>query len=129
LGELGDEIYSKHNVKDSIQVFCGTGPKSYAYQLLNNPNIEVCRVKGITINYETSKKINLKAIKHILLDRDAPPITVTTKNCIRRDMTTKQIKSQDVTKSYRYTNNKRIRIPGSFNTLPYGHKDVSEKTS
>jgi hypothetical protein len=129
LGELGDEIYSSHKVKDSIQTWCGTRAKSYAYSLVLNPHIEVCKVKGITLNYDTSKKINLKAIKEILHNPRHDDVTVTTKNCIRRDMQTKKIRSETITKTFRVTCDKRVRKGELFITLPYGHKDVPEKAS
>jgi hypothetical protein len=129
LGELGDEIFSSHKVRDSIHIWCGTGAKSYAYSLKLNPQIEVCKVKGITINYETSSKINLSAMKKMLTNPEECTIEVTTKNCIRHDMQTKKIKSETVTKRFRITCDKRVRINNSFDTLPYGHKDVPAKTS
>jgi hypothetical protein len=124
LGDLCDEIYNTHKVRDSIQLWVGTGAKSYGYRLLQNPEIEVCKVKGITLNYETSKKINLESMKDLLMNGEKKVIKTMRKYCIKRNKATKQVTSETMTKTFRITNDKRVLPPGSFDTLPYGHKDV-----
>ena len=98
--------------------------KVLCISLRENPHIEVCKVKGITLSFETSKKINLSAIKDLLTAPQDSHIEVTTKNSIRRQKETKRIKACDVTKSFRITNDKRVKVVGSYITLPYGHKDI-----
>ena len=50
LGDLTDELEGDHITK-----WCGTGPKSYAYE--TNKGKIVCKVKGFTLNYKNSQKL------------------------------------------------------------------------
>jgi hypothetical protein len=124
LGDLADEIYSTHKVRDTIQLFCGTGPKSYAYQLKDNSDIKMCKIKGITLNHDTSQKINLQTMCDLLSDMSTSSIEVVTKNSMRREKETKRIKACAATKTFRITNDKRVKVVGTYETLPYGHKDI-----
>jgi hypothetical protein len=132
IGQLTDEILSKHGVKDTIKLFCATGPKSYGYQLKSNEIIKECKVKGITLSHQTSQALNLDSMKQLLLDMDNSDaqdctIEVTTHNAMRRNKKTKTIKACDAVKTFRITNDKRVKVRGSFVTLPYGHEDIPEK--
>ena len=131
LGELTDEIQSTHGVKDSIHIFCATGPKSYGYQLKSNRTIKHCKVKGITLSHQTSTKLNLETLKRLLLSIDEQEereeIQVSTPNTIQRDRRKKIITSKDLKKTFRVTSDKRVKVRGNFVTLPYGHEDIPEK--
>ena len=61
LGDLTDELEG-----DYITKWRGTGPKSYAYK--TNKGKIVCKVKGFTLNYQNSKKINRDVMDSIIQD-------------------------------------------------------------
>jgi hypothetical protein len=128
IGEMTDEILSTHGVRDCIGVFAGTGPKSYGYALKENKDIKVCKIKGITMSYRILNDLNIDSFKRLLSNDSEETIGITTNHSMRRNKQTKRIYSRNVMKSFRITNDKRVRIPGSFGTLPYGHQDVPEKT-
>ena len=127
LGQLTDEILGTHGVHDSIGVWAGTGAKAYGYALKKNKKIKSCKVKGITLSHESSQHINLETMRHLLLATTDERVEVTAKHSMRRNKKTKRIYSRDITKRYRVTCDKRIRVPGSYLTLPYGHQDAPEK--
>jgi hypothetical protein len=60
LGDWTDEFGKGVWIIDWIS----TGPKSYCYK--TNTGKVVCRIKGFTLNYETSEKINSDSINNIL---------------------------------------------------------------
>jgi hypothetical protein len=128
LGEMTDEILSTYGVHDTIGKFAGTGPKSYGYMLKCNKDIKVCKIKGITMSHSTLKDLNIDSFVRLLNTDADESIDITTLHSMRRNKQTKRIFSRDIVKSFRVTNDKRVRIPGSFITLPYGHQDVPEKT-
>jgi hypothetical protein len=55
-------------VLTSVIDWISTGPKSYCYK--TNTGKVVCRIKGFTLNYETSEKINSDSINNILEYKD-----------------------------------------------------------
>ena len=61
LGDLTDELDGDHIIK-----WQDTGPKSYAYE--TNKGKVVCKVKGSTLNYQNSKKINGNVMDSIIQD-------------------------------------------------------------
>jgi hypothetical protein len=60
LGDWTDELGKGVWIIDWIS----TGPKSYCYK--TNTGKVVCKIKGFTLNYETSEKINSDSINNIL---------------------------------------------------------------
>ena len=61
LENLTDEFGGKF-----ITDWVGTEPKSYAYK--TNDGKTTCKVKGFTLNYKNSKKINLESMKEVILE-------------------------------------------------------------
>jgi hypothetical protein len=59
LGELKDETNGV-----PITSFLGAGPKNYAYRLANGK--EVCKVRGFTLNFRSSMKINFESMKDLI---------------------------------------------------------------
>lgn len=61
LSSYGEEAF--------ITQFCAGGPKNYAFEVLD-PKTGVfsteCKVKGFTMNYETSKHINFEVLKEMV---------------------------------------------------------------
>ena len=75
MNELGpDEYFSE---------FVSGGPKNYAYKITNartSAKETVCKVRGITLNYNASQLVNFDSIKDKILCADVKDvITVRTK--------------------------------------------------
>lgn len=68
LGDMTDELES-YGQNSFIKTFVCTGPKSYAAQIVSGKTHEVseiCKVKGITLNFLNSKKINFTSLKNLV---------------------------------------------------------------
>jgi hypothetical protein len=65
LGDLTDEIID-YGEGAYICEFASGGPKNYAYKLrLTNDSFKtVCKVRGITLNYNASQIVNFDYMKH-----------------------------------------------------------------
>ena len=118
LGDLTDELDG-----DYITDWCGTGPKSYAYTTSNG--MQVCKVKGFTLNYENSQCINQKSMADIIKGENkngkkVERITTVNESKITRDSTTKQIVNKYQEKNFTLVYDKRC-IQENFDTLPYGY--------
>jgi hypothetical protein len=53
-----------------IEEFVSGGPKNYAYRTVNPATVQrdnVCKVRGITLNYSASKFVNFDAMRDIIL--------------------------------------------------------------
>lgn len=61
LGDLTDELEG-----DYITEFVATAPKSYAYK--THKGKTVCKVKGVTLDFITSQKVNFDTLKKIVFD-------------------------------------------------------------
>ena len=57
LGELTNEL----DDEDYITTFVSGGPKNYAYQTKNGKTI--CKVRGFTLNYRGSQKLNFSSMR------------------------------------------------------------------
>ena len=60
LGDLTDEL----DAGDYITTFISGGPKNYAY-ITNNGKSET-KIRGITLNYAATKKLNLDVMRHLV---------------------------------------------------------------
>ena len=103
----------------SIVEFCSSGPKSYAYRVDNGH--EVCKVKGITLNYTNSQLINFQAIKDIVTGPNpAAKIVTSNPSKITRNKRRRLIYNRPEDKTYQMVFTKRVIQP-DLNTLPYGY--------
>jgi hypothetical protein len=123
LGDWTDELGKGVWIIDWIS----TGPKSYSYK--TNTGKVVCKIKGFTLNYETSKKINSDSMNNILEKSSrAAPESKTNKDCkistqynrITRDTKTKELLNKIETKEFGFVYDKRV-ILKNFDTIPFGY--------
>ena len=118
LGDLTDEL----DVGDYITTFISGGPKNYAY-LTNNGKSET-KIRGITLNYDATKKINMDVMRHLVDSRvnghNEEKVTVVNPHKITRDKKEKNIVTKKMKKDYRIVYNKRV-ITENYGTLPYGY--------
>ena len=88
LGELTIEL----NDNDWIVVFVSAGPKNYAYK--THQGKTCCKVRGITLNFMASEKVNFETMVDLVEKQDGSTITVHNPHKITRDNTEKVIVSQ-----------------------------------
>jgi hypothetical protein len=62
LGEWTDEVDKSEG--NFITEFVSAGPKNYAYKL--DTGVTHCTIKGFTLNYLTSLKVNFDTIKSLV---------------------------------------------------------------
>jgi hypothetical protein len=112
LGDWTDELGKGVWIIDWIS----TGPKSYCYK--TNTDKVICKIKGFTLNYETSEKINSDSINNILEKKDSK--ISTQYNRITRDTKTKELLNKIETKEFGFVYDKRV-ILENFDTIPFGY--------
>jgi len=73
-----------------ITQIVSAGPKNYAYTILGtritvNRLKTVCKVRGITLNYNESQMVNFVVIKDMILNQEpSHTVTVHTEHMIKR---------------------------------------------
>jgi hypothetical protein len=75
LGAMTSELKPDENISE----FDGAGPNNCAYTTMNHKTGEqktVCKVRGVTLNYNASQLVNFNQIKKMISNRD-PNETVT----------------------------------------------------
>ena len=118
LGDLTDEL----DPGDYITTFISGGPKNYAY-ITNNGKSQT-KIRGITLDYAATKKINLDVMRHLVHSHvnchTEEKVTVDIPFKITRDKKEKNIVTKRMKKDYRIVYNKRV-ITENYGTLPYGY--------
>ena len=118
LGDLTDEL----DPGDYITTFISGGPKNYAY-ITNNGKSQI-KIRGITLDYAATKKINLDVMRHLVHSHvnchTEEKVTVDIPFKITRDKKEKNIVTKRMKKDYRIVYNKRV-ITENYGTLPYGY--------
>jgi hypothetical protein len=112
LGDWTDELGKGVWIIDWIS----TDPRSYCYK--TNTGKVVCKIKGFTLNYETSEQINSDSINNILEYKDKK--ISTQYNRITRDTKTKELLNKIETKEFGFVYDKRV-ILENFDTIPFGY--------
>jgi len=116
LGDLTDELKEG----DYIIEFVSTGPKSYAYKT-NDGNI-CCKIKGVTLNYKNSQKVNFESVKELVrnkryteLETETLQFNIGKDHKIRTNTTTNK-------KKFKFTFDKRKIIntnTGDIDSVPF----------
>ena len=124
VGDYLGDLQSELQPNEYITKFGAGGPKNYTYQ--TNLGSTVCKVRGFTLNYENSQVVNfesmIKLIKESLISPDANPYLVTTTpSKIFRKKKDYTIGSRSENKIYSMEYAKRVRLPDSYDTVPYGY--------
>ena len=117
LGDLTDELDG-----DYITAFMAGGPKNYAY--VTNNNKSVTKVRGITLDYATTKKLNFQVMLSLLHLQNKchiqGKVTVDIPFKITRDKKNKKIITKRMKKVYQVVYNKRV-VKENYGTVPYGY--------
>jgi hypothetical protein len=86
LGDMTNEL----KPGEYIDEFVNGGPKNYAYKIYNRDVTKepktVCKVRGITLNYNTSQSVNFDVIKGMILNGEPDMVMVSTDKKIKREM-------------------------------------------
>jgi hypothetical protein len=113
LGQLTNELPTGRVITE----FVSSGPKCYSYRLDNNDT--EMKLKGITLNFVNSQRINIDLMKDIILDKMIE-ITFPKFKQISRDKCRGIIFNRTVSKCYKKVFTKRV-IQSDFSSLPYGY--------
>ena len=116
LGQLTDEL--KEEDGPFIETFVSAGPKNYAYKTALVGKV-CCKVRGFTLNFRTSQKINMESMLDVVKHNQNKVIPVKNPHKIVRDRVSKQILSKPYVKKYALVYNKRV-VKDDYSTLPYG---------
>ena len=118
LGDLTDELDG-----DYITAFMAGGPKNYAY-VTNNDNKRVTKIRGITLDYATTKKLNfevMRSLVHLYVNCHIQgKVMVDNPFKITRDKKNKKIVTKRMKKGYQIVYNKRV-VKENYGTVPYGY--------
>ncbi|CAC5406850.1 unnamed protein product [Mytilus coruscus] len=119
LGDLTDEIVSKHNA-NHIKQFISAGPKDYSMKLDTEKLVSCC--KGFRLNAEVEEKITLDKKIKIVTDENEKYETVKYNNIkIGKDH---QLKTVKQVKAYDYMFDKRMvycKNENLIRSFPYGY--------
>lgn len=121
LGDLTNEL-SNYGEGSYIKSFVSGGPKFYSFivSAADGSESEVCKVKGITLNFANRSLINYETIRSFIVGEREEPI-VLRYDAIRRTAF-HQVITRPEKKSCRPSSVKRRR-DGEYMSLPYGYKD------
>ncbi|XP_043272012.1 uncharacterized protein [Venturia canescens] len=120
LGDLTDEL-SCYGEGSYIKSFISGGPKFYSF-IVNTPSgaeSEVCKVKGITLNYANSSLINYESIRSFIIGERENPVVLQFDSIRRTPF--HQVVTRPEKKSCMPLSVKRRR-DGEYGSLPYGYK-------
>ena len=116
LGKWTDELSNGKIVK-----FVSLGPKNYGYEyIVNGERKSTCKVKGITLDYNTSKIVNFHSMVECVKDRDNFSRVVEYPSRIKRRRD-RRVFSEHQTKTFRSVYTKRVIESDNINTVPYGY--------
>ena len=113
MGKFTNEIKGNNYIKE----FVSAGPKNYGY-LLNN-GMSVCKIKGFSVNFIASQKLNFESMRELVINQNDDKINVE-QNKFIRDKNEWVIRTETMNKQYRQVYDKRILL-SNFETLPYGY--------
>lgn len=117
LGELTNEL----SEGDWITEFVCNGPKNYAYRTRGGQS--VCKVKGFSLNYVNSERLNLESMRDAMFNREDPQVGIyQTRNPrkICREKIHSELYSREEIKEYSCVYTKRV-VQSDLTTLPYGY--------
>ncbi|XP_054279031.1 uncharacterized protein LOC128997416 [Macrosteles quadrilineatus] len=120
LGEMTDEL-TDYGPGSYITELVSGGPKTYAYLVWSTNQqklIPVCKIKGLTLNFKTSKVVNFEKLREMVLSEVKQSIEIE-ENRIRRTRD-RDIVTITESKVFKITGPKR-KFEGEYDTLPFGY--------
>jgi hypothetical protein len=125
LGDMTDELEGEYGPGSYITEFLSGGPKNYGYEVYSTKKqkiVGVCKIKGFSLNYETSLLLNLNTMKTSILADDRVSIPTTSRNI--RITKEHAIVTVEQTKVYNCNSTKR-KFLEDHSSLPYGYKKIN----
>ncbi|KAJ8677115.1 hypothetical protein QAD02_012902 [Eretmocerus hayati] len=127
LGNLTNELET-YGPNSFIKNFASGGPKFYAYvvQKDDGEEIEVCKVKGITLNYKTKKLVNYNRLRRYIQGEVESPLIIEYDGIRRTEF--HDVVTRRETKTCKPVYKKRWFMNNEL-SYPYGYKqnDVQNK--
>ncbi|KAF4521060.1 hypothetical protein B566_EDAN008132 [Ephemera danica] len=125
LGALSNELKSYGGEGTHIDEICVAGAKNYAMKIVDgdkNLLTTVCKVKGITLNFRASQKVNFDVMKDMILyEGDGEPtVEVDIPHKIFRNKYLDVI-TKPTSKKYRTVHDKRKTYDDSYICYPFGY--------
>ena len=127
LRHMNGHMTSELKPSESIEEFTSGGPKNSAKKVVNTVTGErkqVCKVRGITLNYNASRLVNFDVIRDMIL-KEGPVMTVHSDHKIKRKRKSEggivSIVTEPEDKIYRISFFKRRRL-NDETSLPFGYK-------
>ncbi|XP_055341431.1 uncharacterized protein LOC129590302 [Paramacrobiotus metropolitanus] len=114
LGDLTDELQPGQFMTQ----FVSLGPKTYSYK--TNDGKSVVKVKGFTLNGQTSEVITFERMVGVL-EKKTDFLVAEYPDSIKRDKKTMTLKQVDLCKRLSFTYDKRRIVDVDWSTLPYGY--------
>ncbi|XP_054720430.1 uncharacterized protein LOC129230067 [Uloborus diversus] len=112
LGEFTDEL------NGDVITFVSGGPKNYAFETSSGKTC--CKIRGFTLNFRNSRKLNFLSMKDIILNRGVSSISLDNPAKICRDRKRRKVLNKPESKLYQMVYDKRV-IQDDLTTLPYGY--------
>ena len=109
---MTDELGGSH-----ITEYVSNGPKYYAIRPADRKQIE--KVKGFTINYVASKKLNIDVMKDMAISDEQHAIKIVGTSQIKNELKRRQINTLPSSKSYKRIFDKRVRNTKDHTSLPF----------
>lgn len=128
LGDLTDEL-QEFGEQCYINEVVFTSEKSYAFTVMNSDDEmvhSVCKVKGISLNYENSTHINFEQMKSLVLNVDKlsdQVVKLNTNVILRNPDSTVYTTKKEYTFKVNATKRRRIGHE-KIRTLPYGYRNA-----
>ena len=124
LGELTSELTCDNvgckgcEKQHSIIDFCSGGPKQYAY-MTDNGTTQI-KIRGFSLDYEASKKLNYHTLKDLILKNPTGVIETVKPSKICRNKYKAEIFNREAIKKYRLKFEKRY-LTDVLDSFPYGY--------
>ena len=121
LGQLTNEITVDHGPGSYMTEFLCGGPKNYAYTVNNGS--KHCKIRGFTLNFKNSQRINFDSLKELIYNYVDRPVTINIEECkLVREKWTGKIESKNMSKTYQVVFDKRIIQDRGDRAVPYGYE-------
>jgi hypothetical protein len=121
LGDMTDELKPGVYIDESVS----GGPKNYTYKIHNRDVTKepktVCKVRGITLNYQASRLVNFDVIRRMIMRGEPATVTVHTDKKIKRKRNEGVARiTEPEEKVYRISFHKRRRRNDNT-SVPFGY--------
>ena len=117
LGKFTNEIKNENY----IQEFVSAGPKNYGYLVDNGKSF--CKIKGFSVNFIASQKLNFDTMKDLVINRDVKERINVEQNKFIRNKKDWTIRTETMIKQYRqvYEEVYKRFLFTNLETLPFGY--------